>query len=101
MDNVENGIIELIALHNIKWLVMGAASDACSSRYKACITDVHLVAHCHPASVFEYSMYKGPGTVILMICIFRLVRILQIYFSCNSNFMVVCTSRLVIQLHST
>lgn len=37
MQNVEEGIVELIARHNIRWLVMGAAADEYYSEYASVI----------------------------------------------------------------
>lgn len=34
MDNIEKGIVELIARYNIRWLVMGAAADKYYSEYE-------------------------------------------------------------------
>lgn len=34
MDNVEKGIVQLVAQHNIRWLVMGAAADKHYSKYE-------------------------------------------------------------------
>lgn len=34
MDNTEKGIVKLIAQHNIRWLVMGAAADKYYSKYE-------------------------------------------------------------------
>lgn len=33
MDNVEQGIVEIIAQHDIRWLVMGAAADEYYTEY--------------------------------------------------------------------
>lgn len=33
MDNVEEGIVEIIAQHDIRWLVMGAAADEYYTEY--------------------------------------------------------------------
>ena len=33
MENIEKGIVEIIAQKNIKWLVMGAAADKYYSKY--------------------------------------------------------------------
>ncbi|KAA3459869.1 U-box domain-containing protein 32 isoform X2 [Gossypium australe] len=35
MDSVEKGILEIIARHNIRWLVMGAAADKYYSKYES------------------------------------------------------------------
>jgi tetrahydromethanopterin S-methyltransferase subunit A len=33
MDNVEKGIVDIIARHNIRWLVMGGAAEKYYSKY--------------------------------------------------------------------
>ena len=33
MENIEKGIVEIIAQNNIKWLVMGAATNKYYSKY--------------------------------------------------------------------
>lgn len=33
MDNVEKGIVEIIAQHDVRWLVMGAAADEYYTEY--------------------------------------------------------------------
>lgn len=33
MDNVEEGIVEIVAQHDIRWLVMGAAADEYYTEY--------------------------------------------------------------------
>jgi tetrahydromethanopterin S-methyltransferase subunit A len=34
MDNVEKGIVDIIARHNIRWLVMGGAAEKYFSKYE-------------------------------------------------------------------
>lgn len=64
MDNVENGIIELIALHNIKWLVMGAASDACSSRELTNLKSKKAIFVCQEAPVSCHIWFASRGCLI-------------------------------------
>ncbi|KAF2320429.1 hypothetical protein GH714_027492 [Hevea brasiliensis] len=45
MDNIEKGIVEIIARYNIRWLVMGAAADKYYSKYE-CLTML-LIVQCH------------------------------------------------------
>lgn len=33
-DNVEKGIVEIIAQHDVRWLVMGAAADEYYNEYE-------------------------------------------------------------------
>ena len=35
MDSVEKGIVEIIARHSVRWLVMGAAADKYYSKYES------------------------------------------------------------------
>ena len=37
MDNVEEGIVEMIARHGIRWLVMGAAADELYTEYASVV----------------------------------------------------------------
>jgi hypothetical protein len=37
MDNIEQGIVEIIARHNISWLVMGGAAGKYYSKYERLI----------------------------------------------------------------
>lgn len=34
MENIEDGIVKMIAQHGIKWLVMGAAADKHYTKYE-------------------------------------------------------------------
>lgn len=37
-ESVEKGVVEIIARHDVRWLVMGAAADKYYSKYESFIT---------------------------------------------------------------
>lgn len=43
MGNVEEGIVEIIARHHIRWLVMGAAADEHYSEYASAIILLRII----------------------------------------------------------
>jgi len=43
-DNIEKGIVDIVARHNIRWLVMGAAAEKYYSKYEQPI----VINYCLP-----------------------------------------------------
>lgn len=52
MNDIEKGIVEMINQHNVKWLVMGAASDEYYNEYEY-IFDLLLIFFL-PSALFKY-----------------------------------------------
>lgn len=61
MDSVEKGILEIIARHNIRWLVMGAAADKYYSKYESLIYilslfNINMNVYWYPAAYTAFSI---------------------------------------------
>ncbi|KAK9291703.1 hypothetical protein L1049_019652 [Liquidambar formosana] len=63
-DNIEKGIIEIIAQHNIRWLVMGAAADDYYSKNMSEIKSKKAIFVCQQAPVSCHIWFSCKGCLI-------------------------------------
>ncbi|KAL5746357.1 hypothetical protein ACOSP7_027503 [Xanthoceras sorbifolium] len=64
MDNVENGIVEVITQKNIRWLVMGAAADKYYSKTLAELKSKKAIFVCQQAPVTCHIWFACKGRLI-------------------------------------
>ncbi|KAJ0100351.1 hypothetical protein Patl1_20150 [Pistacia atlantica] len=64
MDNVENGIVELIERHSIRWLVMGAAADKYYSKELAELKSKKAIFVCEQAPISCHIWFACKGHLI-------------------------------------
>ncbi|XP_022738777.1 U-box domain-containing protein 32 [Durio zibethinus] len=64
MDSVEKGIVEIIALHSIRWLVMGAAADKYYSKKLVELKSKKAIFVCQKAPVSCHIWFTCKGCLI-------------------------------------
>ncbi|XP_031281079.1 U-box domain-containing protein 33 isoform X2 [Pistacia vera] len=64
MDNVENGIVEVIERHSIRWLVMGAAADKYYSKELAELKSKKAIFVCEQAPISCHIWFACKGHLI-------------------------------------
>ncbi|XP_022764683.1 U-box domain-containing protein 32-like isoform X4 [Durio zibethinus] len=64
MDSVENGIVEIIARHSVRWLVMGAAADKYYSKKLVEVKSKKAIFVCQKAPVSCHTWFTCKGCLI-------------------------------------
>ncbi|OMO68380.1 hypothetical protein CCACVL1_19973 [Corchorus capsularis] len=64
MDSVENGIVEIIRQHSIRWLVMGAAADKCYSMNLVELQSKKAIFACQEAPISCHIWFVCKGCLI-------------------------------------